>query len=548
MKIYYQGKEVGMHNEIKRVIDMFGENIRISPKHIIACRCNNEVKSLDYEIKEGDNVELLDITNRDGKRVYSRGALYILSMAFNELYPNAKLMINYKISNATFCESKNLKITEEVIKKLRKKIKEIVDKDLKIEKRNLTKSEAEEFYKKNDDARGRLQLENEFKDVVTLYFCGDYYNYFYGVMPLSTGYIDLWDIEKYKNGIIVKYPDVENPTKLAEFKESKKFLSTLQEYEQIHSLMEINTVQDLNDRIEKGKGKDVILTAEALQEKKIAEIADKICKKTDLKMVLIAGPSSSSKTTFAKRLCMQLRVNGLKPVTIGTDDYFVERKDTPLDENGEYDFESIEAIDLKLFNEHLKKLINGKTVNMPTFDFKIGTKKYYDDKMLKLESDEILVIEGIHCLNDKLTAKIPKENKFKIYVSDLTVLNVDEYNRISCSDTRMIRRIVRDNNFRGYSALDTIQRWPSVTRGENRNIFPYQEEADAMFNSSLVYELSVLAQHAIPLLKQIDRTHAEYAEAKRIVSMLEYFKPIDDKPIPNNSLLREFIGDSVFDY
>lgn len=550
MKVYYQGKEVGLHRDVKRVIDMFGDSIRISPKHVIACKANNEVKDLNYIIKEGDTIELLDVTNKDGFRVYLRGALYIMSMAFKQLYPNAKLIINYQLSGGTFCNCDNLKITDDVIKNLKNRIKEIVSKDLEIEKVNMTKKEAEEFFKKenDEDDRGKLQIYNQNKDVVTLYFCEGYYNYFFGAMPLRTGYIDLIDVNKHGNGFIVRYPDSNKPTHLEKFRESKKLLSTLQEYEDIHRLMKIRTVQELNSFVEKGNGKDVILTAEALQEKKMAEIADKISRHKKIKMVLIAGPSSSSKTTFAKRLCMQLRVNGLKPVTIGTDDYFVERKDNPIDENGEYDFETIDSIDLKLFNSHLTKLINGEKVEIPRFDFKVGTKRYEENRFLQLEEDDVLVIEGIHCLNDKLTSKIPKEKKYKIYVSDLTVLNFDYYNRISASDTRLIRRIVRDYNYRGYSALETIQRWSSVSRGERKNIFPFQEEADVMFNTSLVYELAILAKHAVPLLKEIDNTHKEYAEAKRIVSLLEYFKEMDEYAIPNNSLLREFIGGSVFDY
>lgn len=550
MKVYYQGKEVGLHRNVKRVIDMFGDNLRVSPKHIIACRCNNEVKDLNYEIQEGDTIELLDVTYRDGFRVYLRGALYIMSMAFSQLYPDAKLVINYQLSGGTFCECENLEITNEVIKNLKNRIKEIVDKDLEIEKVNMTKKEAEEFFEKNNDEddRGKLQVNNQNKDVVTLYFCEGYYNYFFGAMPPRTGYIDLIDVNKHKNGFIVRYPDSNKPTQLKKFKESKKFLATLQEYEEIHKLMKISTVEELNDLIKMGRSKDIILAAEALQEKKIAEIADKIKRRKELKIILIAGPSSSSKTTFAKRLFLQLGINGIKPVTIGTDDYFVERSETPVDENGELDFESIDAIDLKLFNEHLTKLIKGESVAIPRFDFKVGTKNYEEDRKLKLDDDSVLVIEGIHCLNDKLTAKIPKENKFKIYISDLTVLNFDYYNRISASDTRLIRRIVRDHSYRGYSALNTIQMWPSVTRGERKNIFPFQEEADVMFNSSLVYELAVLAKHAVPLLREIDNTHKEYSEARRLVSLLEYFKEMDENPIPNNSLLREFIGGSVFDY
>ena len=548
MKIIYQGKEVGLPKTTKKVIDMFGDSIRISPKHIIACKLNNVVKSLDYKIQEGDTVELIDLTDNDGIRVYIRGALYIMAMAFNKLYPDYKITVNYQLANSMFCEIKNYPVTDEVIANVKKEMKRIVDEDLQIKKVIYTREQAEKFYEEHkNDERGILQLDNKEKKEIALYFCEDYFNFFYGVMPLSTGYIDIFDIKKYKNGFIVRYPNKLNPKELGEFKESKKFLATLQEYNEIINLMQINDIKDLNNAIRRGKGKDIILTSEALQEKKIAELADKITKQKNLKMVLIAGPSSSSKTTFARRLGMQLRVNGIKPVTIGTDDYFVERPETPKDENGDYDFETIDALDLDLFNDHLTRLINGETVKIPSFDFKVGTKRYSDSRTLSLADDEILIIEGIHCLNDKLTAKIPRENKFKIYISDLTVLNIDDFNRISTTDTRLIRRIVRDNNFRSYSASDTLKRWPSVNRGENKNIFPYQEEADAMFNSSLVYELAVLGKYARPLLSQITRDEEEYSEARRIITFLEYFEEIDESVIPNNSLLREFIGGSVFD-
>jgi len=438
-----------------------------------------------------------------------------------------------------------------MIEKLREKINEIIANDYPIVKKEMTKQEAEEFFKekgiKHNNLFGKLQLENKNKDYVSEYFCNGYFNYFYGVMPLSTGYINLIDVCKYKNGFIVRYPNRSNPTEIGEFKESKKFVATLQEYDQIWNLMKINTVDDINKAIRSGKSKDLVLVSEALQEKKIAELADKITKQRGIKIVLIAGPSSSSKTTFAKRLGVQLKINGVNPVTIGTDNYFVERAETPRDENGDYDFETIDALDLKLFNEHLTKLINGETIEMPSFDFKVGTKRY-NGNMLHLDEDEVLIIEGIHSLNDRLTAKIPRKNKFKIYISDLTVLNLDAYNRISTTDTRLVRRIVRDYNFRGYSALQTLERWPSVNAGENKNIFPFQEEADAMFNSSLPYELCVLSKYATPLLKKIDNSHPEYAEAKRIISFLEYFDSMDEKYIPNNSLLREFIGGSIFDY
>ena len=547
MKIFYQNKEVGIPMKETKVIDLFKENIKFSKNNIIACKCNNEIKSLEYQIKEGDNVELIDITDKDGMRVYVRGILYIMAMAFNKLYPDAYINVNYQLSNAMFCEITNMDITESMLHEVKKVMSEIIEQNIPIKKVIMDKKEAEEFYAKENTIRGRLQVGNKEKDTVSLYFCEDYYNYFYGVMPISTGFTKLFDIKKYRDGFILRYPNRKNANELGEFKDTKKLQSTLDEYDDINRLMHISTIKHLNTAINEGRSNEIILTAEALHEKKIAEIADKIAKRDGVKMVLIAGPSSSGKTTFAKRLGIQLRLHGMKPVTIGTDNYFVERQDTPKDENGEYDFEAIEALDLNLFNDHLTKLINGEEIDVPTFDFKVGTKRYNGEKM-SLKNDEILVIEGIHSLNDRLTANIPKENKFKIYISDLTVLNIDYYNRISTTDTRLIRRIVRDNNFRSYSALDTLKRWDSVNNGENKNIFPYQEEADDMFNSSLVYELAVLGKYAKPLLDEIDNSVPEYAEAKRLSTLLEYFTPMEEKAIPNNSIMREFIGDSIFEY
>ena len=548
MKVIYQGKEVGLAHSVHTALEMFGQNIEYSRNKIIACRCNNEIKPLNYKFQEGDSVELIDLRDKDGRMVYIRGVLFLMAMAFYELYPDAYLNINYQLSNAMFCELDNVPVTDEMLKKVKAKMEEYVKQNLPIIKKEMTKEEGKKFYAKEHTLRGLLQLDNDLKKVITLYTCGDYFNYFYGVMPVSTGFLTLFDLAKYKNGFIVRYPSKDDPKKVGEFKESKKFLSVLQEYDDIFELMNIRTTYQLNTMIDEGKSKDVVLMSEALLEKKIAEIADKIGNQKGVKMVLIAGPSSSGKTTFAKRLGIQLKVKGFKPVTIGTDNYFVERDQTPRDENGDYDFETIDALDLELFNEHLSKLINGETIDVPTFDFKVGTKRYDGTKM-SLADDEILVIEGIHCLNDKLTEKIPDNQKFRIYISDLTVLNVDYYNRISTTDTRLIRRIVRDYNYRGYSALETLKRWPSVNAGEDKNIFPYQEKADCMFNSSLIYELGVLGKYAIPLLEKIDNSEREFSEAKRLLSFLRYFKPIDNEAlIPNNSILREFIGGSVFDY
>ncbi len=531
-----------------KVLEKFEKEInqaRSEGRNIIACMCNNEVKSLNYDLKEKDKVELLDTSTKDGHRIYIRGILYIMSKALEEIYPEAVLNVNYQLSNAMFCDLENMLITDEIIEKIKEKMNEIINKNVEIKKVIMNKEEAESFYNNEKTQKGYMQIDNKQKEDVSLYYCENYYNYFFGVMPVSTGYTNTFDIVKYKDGFLVRYPSQSNPNRLAPHKENKKLLATLEEYEDIHKVLKIHTLYNLNKQIKEGKTRDIILLSEALHEKKLSNIADDILKRKNVKMVLIAGPSSSGKTTFAKRLGIQLRLNGLKPVTISVDNYFVERKDNPKDENGQYDFECLEAIDLELFNNHIKTLLDGGTIDVPTFDFKVGTKVYNGEKM-HLENDEILVVEGIHCLNDKLTSAIPKEQKYKIYISDLTVLNIDYCNRISTTDTRLLRRIVRDNNFRGYSALHTLQTWGSVNRGENKNIFPYQENCDAMFNSSLIYEISVLKKHALPLLQKITNEEPEYAEAKRLVEFLKYFEDIDEEFIPRNSLLREFIGGSIF--
>ena len=515
-------------------------------KEIIAARFNNEVVSLDKEINKDGKIEFINMQNRDGRYIYIRGALYIASMAISELYPEALLTVNYQLSNAMYCQIDNMEITEEMIVKIKNRMQEIIAENLPIKKVVMTKEEAEKFYEEQPTLKGRLQTDVN-KERISLYFCGEYYNYFYGIMPISTGAIKLVDIEKFRKGYIIKYPSVENPNELPSgAQKSLKQISAMDEYEEIYSIMKMNTVYRLNKKLREGKEKELILLSEAIHEKKIAEIAQKIKDRKDVRMVLIAGPSSSGKTTFANKLGMALRVQGIKPVTLSTDNYFVERENNPKDSEGNYDFECIEAIDTKLFNQQLIDLLDGKEVELPTFDFLVGSKKYLGNK-LKLESDEILIIEGIHCLNDKLTSLIPKENKFKVYISDLTVLNIDYYNRISTTDTRLIRRMVRDFNFRGYSALHTLKMWKSVNRGEQKNIFPYQEEADCMFNSSIVYELAALKKYAMPLLEEITNDNPEYSEARRLISMLQYFDEVDSEWIPNNSLLREFIGGSIYD-
>ena len=545
MQISYKDKTIDF-KEGTRVFDLFKDEIQKSNTEIIACRFNNEVKGLNYKLKSNGNIELIDITQKDGMRVYQRGLIYVVAKAFHDIYPEALITINYQLYHSMFCEVDNLNLTQEMIEKVNKRVKEIIESDLPIERRKMSKEDAKIFYEKEKTLKGKLQLDIKEKKEVTLYYCEDYYNYFYGVMPVSTGCIKEYELLKYHDGFLIRYPSRKNPYQLGEFIDSPKLFETLDEYDNLHKTLNINTLYKLNQIIKNDEIRDCILMDEALHEKKIAKIADSISNNKNTKVVLIAGPSSSGKTTFAKRLEIELRLNGLKTKTISVDNYFVERKDNPKDENGEYDFETIKAIDTNLLNNDLLKLLNGEEINAPTFNFHTGKKEYLGNTM-KLEEDEILIMEGIHCLNDELTFLIPKENKFKIYMSALTVLNIDYYNRISTTDTRLIRRIVRDNQFRGYDALHTLKIWPSVNRGEAKNIFPYQEQADAMFNSSLIYELSVLKDYAMPLLAEIKEDLPEFSEAKRLYTMLSYFEAISKKTIPSNSLLREFVGGSIFE-
>ena len=536
-KIIHVEKEVTVNDLLKD---------EISKTEAIACMYNNEVKSLNKLIKSDCEIRLLNYSDKDGKRVYNRGIIYIMTKALQELYPDALLTVNYQIGSAMFCELDNMEITDEFIENMRQKMSEITKKDYPIEKVSMTREEAKKFYENNKTLKGILQLDDVEKEKITLYYCDGFFNYLFGVMPISTGIIKTYNLHKYQQGFLVSFPELNTSEKITDYKESKKLFKTLEEYDDIYRVLGIHRIYKLNKIIKEGKINEYILLSEALHEKKIANIADDIVKKNDVKVVLIAGPSSSGKTTFAQRLGIQMRLNGLKPVTISVDNYFVERCETPKDEHGNYDFESIEAIDLKLFNDHLQKLLNGEEIDVPTFNFSKGHKEYNGKKM-KLNEDEVLVIEGIHCLNDRLTFNIPKQQKYKIYISALTVLNMDYQNRISTTDTRLVRRIVRDNQFRGYTALHTLQMWYSVNRGERKHIFPYQEEADAMFNSSLIYELAVLKDYAIPLLRKIDNTVPEYSEAKRLIALLSFFESITTDIIPKTSLLKEFIGGSAFE-
>ena len=529
-----------------KISELLKEKIEKSEYPVVGAKYNNEYKNLDDVVSSEGKIELIDINSKEGMKIYRRTLTYIMGKAFWHTYPGAYVTVNYQLSNSMYCDIDNVEVTEEMLEKVKAKMQEIIEQDLKIEKRTMTRAEAEKFYNHTNTSKGRLQFDIEENQNIHMYYCDDYFNYFYETIATHTGATKVFDLQKYSNGFLLRYPSTQDVNVLPEFKETKKLLWALQEYETIYKVLNVGTVYRLNKTVKEDKIKYLILLSEALHEKKISQIADKIAKRKGVKMVLIAGPSSSGKTTFAQRLGIQLKINGLRPVTISVDNYFVERPQTPRNEKGEYDFENINAIDIDLFNKHLLALLNGEEIEMPEFDFSVGTKRYNGKKM-KLADDEILVIEGIHCLNDKLTSQIPMDQKYTIYISALTVLNMDRYNRISTTDTRLIRRIVRDYQFRSYSALHTLNTWHKVTEGEEKNIFPFQESANTIFNTSLIYELNALKPIAMPLLQEITPEYKEYAEAQRLINILKYFREIPRDYVPNNSLLKEFLGGGTFD-
>ena len=546
MKIQYKAQKIEIQKP-EKISKLFEQEIKESRYPILAAKFNNEYMNLENEITEDGNIELIDNSSKEGMKVYRRTLIYVVGKAFERLYPNKKMEVNYQLGNSMFCDLVGEEVTEEFTEELEAEVRKIVKENLPIKQIVMNRKQAEEFFEREKTSKGRLQLDLKDNNEIYMYYCEDYYNYCYGTLANRTGIVKIFEIVKYNKGFLIRYPSQENPDQMPKFVKNKKLAWAIEEYDDIHKILNIERVYRINEAIEQKRINDIIMLAEALHEKKIAKIADNIAKNKNVKMILIAGPSSSGKTTFAQRLGIQLRLNRIKPITISVDNYFVERKDTPKDENGEYDFECIEAIDLDLFNNHLTKLLKGEEVEMPEFDFHEGTKKYNGNK-IRLHEDEVLVIEGIHCLNDRLTSKIPAEQKYKIYISALTVLNLDRFNRISTTDTRLIRRIVRDFQFRGYSAKQTIKTWNKVNQGEKKNIFPFQEEANFIFNTSLVYELNALKPVVMPLLEEITNKEPEYAEARRLINMLKYFEEIPKNYVPKNSLLKEFLGGGNFKY
>lgn len=515
---------------------------------IVAALVRNEMKDLNYLLQEGDTVEMVDLSDEDGVRIYRRSAFFILQKACDELFPGRILMARHSLSDGLFCEFSNQEITPREVKQLEERMREIVKRRLPIERLVVYMKEALEIFSaaNQDDLVTLLQQRN--KNIIHVTRLEGFYEYFYGLLLTNTEQLIKFNLVYYPPGLILQTPMTKSPAAVMPFVEQKRLASIYSEEKAWAEMLNAPHVPAVNKIIADGGFKDLIRINEALHEKKIADIADQICQNKDIRVILIAGPSSSGKTTFAQRLYIQLKVNGKNPMAISLDNYFVDRCDTPIDEFGEYDFESIDALKLDLFNEHLQQLINGDEVEMPLFNFVKGTCEDQGE-MISLGSDQLLILEGIHCLNDELTSGVYSKQKFKIYISALTQLNIDYSNNISTTDSRLVRRIIRDNRTRGSNALDTIKRWSSVRRGEEKNIFPFQESADAMFNSSLVYELFILKPHIESLLNQVRTDNREYAEAMRLQKFLSYFTPVmlEDRDIPYNSIIREFIGNSCFE-
>ncbi|HHY04703.1 MAG TPA: nucleoside kinase [Thermoanaerobacterales bacterium] len=516
---------------------------------IAAALVDNKLQELTYVLEQKDStIKFLDLTSDIGMKIYVRTLTFLFIKACHDVFPDCSVHIEHSLGDGLYCEIYGSEpLTEECVEDIENRMRQMVEQDLPIKKKSMPTDEAIKMFREMgwDDKARILKYREE--PEVNIYELDGMPDYFYGYMFPSTGHLKWFKLKFYLPGIVIQLPNKENPTKVAPYHEQPKLSRVFREAERWGRILGIADVGSLNDYILKGKSGDIIRVSEALHEKKVAEIADKIYRNRDrIRIILIAGPSSSGKTTFAQRLIVQLKVNGLRPLSISLDDYFVEREKTPLDEDGKPDFEALEAIDIKLFNNQLARLIQGSEVILPRYNFHTGEREY-DEIPTKIKKDQPLIIEGIHGLNERLTASIPKENKYKIYVSALTQLNIDNHNRIPTTGTRLIRRIVRDSWNRSASAQKTISMWPQVMRGAEKNIFPFQEEADIMFNSALVYELAVLKKYAEPLLSSIRPGEAEYVVANHLLKFLDYFVPIEDeRDIPLTSIIREFIGGCSF--
>ena len=515
---------------------------------IILARRGCKLVELNKRIREDVQICFMTTADDSGHKTYVRGVTLLMLRAFYAVckgQPLENVYVKYQIGDSCYCEVSGVPVTESLLQQVEQYMKELVHRDIPFLKRSVDTSEALRIFEKYGMMDKKKLFEYRRVSKVNIYTLDGFEDYYYGYMPASTGVLQYFSLEPYENGFMLNLPNSKTPDQTTLHKPSPKLFATLQEAKSWGKMVDVDTVGALNDVISHGGAPELILVQEALQEKKIAQIAEQIANDPSKKFVMIAGPSSSGKTSFSHRLSIQLRTLGVHPHPIALDNYFVDRDETPLDENGNYNFECLEAIDVKLFNQQMNELLAGKRVELPTFNFVTGQKEYKGDYK-QLGEDDILVIEGIHGLNDKLSYTLPKESKYKIYISALTQINIDEQNRISTTDGRVIRRMVRDARTRGASAARTIGMWPSVRRGEDQYIFPFQEEADVMFNSALIYELAVLKPYAEAILFGIPKDAPEYIEAKRLLKFLDYFIGISSEDIPKNSLMREFVGGSVF--
>ena len=514
----------------------------------VSARVNNKVEGMHYRVYNSKDVEFLDMNSASGSRAYTRTLFFVLCKAVQDIYPNTDVVIDIPVSNGFYVDIRlERPVVDEDVNILRRRMQEIIDSKMPIRRFTVPTEEAIALFQEKGDVEKVKLLRTSGSIYTTYYKIGEYVDYYYGTLLTNTSQLYLFGLEKYYDGMLLRIPSVSNPDELGEMTRQDKMFDIFKEHHRWQEILGIRTVGDFNQAIDAGHATDIINISEALQEKKLAKIAEEIASRKGVKLVLLAGPSSSGKTTSCKRLSIQLAVNGLKPLQISLDDYFVDRDKTPKDENGDFDFESIYALNLDLLNEQFNALFRGEEVELPKYDFPSG-KSVKSGKKLKLEPNNVLVVEGIHALNPELTAHVPEEQIFRVYASALTTILLDNHNYIPTTDNRLLRRIIRDYKYRGVSAQETIRRWPSVRSGENKWIFPFQENADAMLNTAMLYELSVLKMQAEPLLQQVPENCEEFAEAYRLLKFLKYFKGIPYNNLPPTSLLREFLGGSSFHY
>ena len=514
----------------------------------VSARVNNKVEGMHYRVYNSKDVEFLDMTSSSGSRAYTRTLFFVLCKAVQDIYPATDVVIDIPVSNGFYVDIRlGRPVVDEDVNIIRRRMQEIIDARMPIRRFTVPTEEAVALFQEKGDVEKVKLLKTSGSIYTTYYKIGDYVDYYYGTLLTNTSQLYLFGLEKYYDGMLLRIPSLKNPDVLGEMTRQDKMFEIFKEHHRWQSILGIRTVGDFNQAIDANHATDIINISEALQEKKIAKIAEEIASRKGVKLVLLAGPSSSGKTTSCKRLSIQLAVNGLKPLQISLDDYFVDREKTPKDASGEYDYESIYALDLDLINEQFNALFRGEEVELPKYDFQSGKSKKSGNK-LKMNDNNVLVVEGIHALNPELTAHIPQEQIFRVYASALTTILLDNHNYIPTTDNRLLRRIIRDYKYRGVSAQETIHRWPSVRAGENKWIFPFQENADAMLNTAMLYELAVIKTQVEPLLQQVPENCEEYAEAYRLLKFLKYFKGIPYNNLPPTSLLREFLGGSSFHY